>query len=131
MTQPRQMLMQVVGKEDADAVEIAQLARQLRRWLLESDVDVQSAAAAEIPRGARGGDTVAIGTLVVTVLTSRALLTSVLGAVQAYMEASKARSVKIQIGDDLLEVTGLRSDDQTALIKSFVDRHAESRTRHE
>jgi hypothetical protein len=128
MTQARQMLVQVVGMEDADAVEVDRLARQLRRWLLESEADVQSAEAGETPPGARGGDTIALGTLVVMALTSRALLTSVIGVVQAYVEASQARSVKIQIDGDSLEVTGLKSDQQAALINSFVDRHVEPRT---
>jgi uncharacterized protein YajQ (UPF0234 family) len=128
MAQARQMLVEVVGQVDADAVELDRLARQLRRWLLESEVDVKSAKVGEAAPGAKSGDHAAIGTLVVLALTSRAFLTSVIKAIQAYVEASKARSVKLQIDGDCLEVTGIRSDDQTALITSFVDRHTHPRT---
>jgi hypothetical protein len=118
------ILVQVVGHEDTDAVELDQLARQLRRWLLANDADVRLAQAGDGPPDTRATDIMTIGALVVTVITSRPILTSILSTVQAYLELSKARSVKIQIDGDSLEITGLRLDDQRRLIESFVDRHA-------
>ena len=118
------ILVQVVGHQDTDAVELDQLARQLRRRLLANNVHVRLAQAGDIPPGARATDVITIGTLIVTAITSRPILTSILSTIQAYLEVSKARSIKIQIDDDSLEVTGLRLDDQRRLIESFVDRHA-------
>jgi hypothetical protein len=118
------VLVQVVGHEDADAVELDQLARQLRRQLLAHDLDVRLARAGDTPPDTRATDVLTIGALVVTAVTSRPILTSILSTIQAYLEVGKARSVKIQIDGDSLEVTGLTRNDQRRLIDSFVDRHA-------
>jgi hypothetical protein len=123
MTQSRQMLVEVVGHEDADAVELDRLARQLRSWLVQTDVDVQLSGTGDAPLDTRATNATTIGALVVTAITSRSVLASILKVIQSYLETSKARSVKIQLGDDSLEMTGLRSDDQRVLMESFVDRH--------
>jgi hypothetical protein len=81
------------------------------------------AQAGDSPEGTRAADVITIGTLIVTAITSRPILTSILGMIRAYLQVSKARSIKIQLDGDSLEVTGLRLDDQRRLIESFIDRH--------
>lgn len=119
------ILVQLVGHEDTDAVELDALARQLRRRFLANDVDVRLAhQAGDGPPGTRAPDVITIGTLILTAVTSRPILTSLVSTIEEYLEVSKARSVKIKIDGDSLEVTGVRRDDQQRLIEGFVERHA-------
>jgi hypothetical protein len=118
------MLVETLGHEDADAVELDRLARQLRRRLLENDFEVQLPRAGNAPPDTRAPDSTTIGALIVTVAASRSAFVSTLKVIQAYLETSKARSVKIQVDGDSLEMTGLTVDDQRELIDNFVDRHA-------
>jgi hypothetical protein len=124
MSQSSQMLVETLGHEDADAMELDRLARQLRRRLLENDFDVQLPRSGDSPPDTRAPDSTTIGALIVTVAASRSVFVSALKVIQAYLDTSKARSVKIQVDGDSLEMTGLTVDDQRELIDSFVDRHA-------
>ena len=123
MSQSRQMIVQMVGHDDTDAVELDRLARQLRGRLLEHDFDVRLARAEEGPPDTRAPDTMTIGALAVSLAAGRSVLVSAIQVIEAYLETSKARSVKLEVDGDSLEVTGLSADAQRELIDSFIDRH--------
>jgi hypothetical protein len=107
-----------------DAEEVAEATLRLRRELLELDVEaVEMPRAGEPPPGSRAVDLAALGTLVVTVAQSP-LLASVVAAVRSWLAGSQKRSIKLELGGDVLELSGVSSDEQRRLTDEWLRRHA-------
>lgn len=122
-SRPASLDIRVVPGDGADAQAIAEDARQLRRELLELDVDaVDVPRSADVPPGSRGVDAAALGALVVTVGQSQ-LLSCVLDTVRSWLAASRQRSVKLELGGDVLELGGVSSDEQRRLTDEWLRRH--------
>ena len=110
---------------DADDEELERLTDQLRRELLQLDVDaVRRPMLGEAPPGAKAVGMMAIGALVIEFARSSAVLTAVVGAVQSWMSHATGRSVKLQLDGDSIEMTGISSADQTRVIDAWLARHA-------
>ena len=108
---------------DADDEEVAEATLQLRRELLELDVEaVEIPRAGEPPPGSRAVDLAALGALVVTVAQSQ-LLAAVVAAVRSWLAGSQKRSIKLELGGDVLELTGVSSDEQRRLTDEWLRRH--------
>ena len=108
---------------DADADDVAEATLQLRRELLNLDVDaVEVPRAGEPPPGTRAVDPGALGALVVTIGQSQ-LLGAVVAAVQSWLSRSRQRSIKLELGGDVLELTGVGSDEQRRLTDEWLRRH--------
>jgi hypothetical protein len=91
--------------------------------LLDLEVDdVRSPAGGEAPPGSKAIELAAIGALVVRLVKSRKALVDVVRTIAGWVERSGARSVRVQIGTDVLEVTGISSEDQRAVIDSWIER---------
>lgn len=106
----------------ADAEEVAGATLQLRRELLDLDVDaVEPQRAGEPPPGTRAVDLAALGGLIVTIAQS-ALLPDVLAAVRSWLSRSQSRSIKLELGDDVLELTGVSSAEQRRLADEWLRR---------
>jgi hypothetical protein len=111
-----------VGSDAADE-EVAEATLQLRRELLELDVEaVAIPRAGEPPPGSRAVDLAALGTLVVTVAQPQ-LLASVVAAVRSWLAGSQKRSIKLELGGDVLELAGVSSDEQRRLTDEWLRRH--------
>ena len=107
----------------ADAEEIAEATSLLRRELLELDVEaVEIPRAGEPPPGSRGVDLAALGTLMVTVAQSQ-LLSSVVAAIGSWLAGSRRRSIRLELGGDVLELAGVSSDEQRRLTDEWLRRH--------
>jgi hypothetical protein len=116
---------EVVPLPDADEAELGELVGWLRDELSDTDiqwVDVPSQGPA--PVGAKAVDVLAAGKLVVAVARSVEHLQSVVSAVRSWVGRSAVRSVKISLDGDVLEVTGISTEDQRRLIDTWVTRHA-------
>jgi hypothetical protein len=114
-----------VDAEGADVEEIAELTRQLRRALLELDVD----AAEPVPGGQAPPDTkaveaLALGGLLVSLVNASGVLASVVDAIQSWVVGRGPRSVRLELDGDVLEVSGISSRRQDQLIRVWLDRHA-------
>jgi hypothetical protein len=108
---------------DASDEEVDRLTGRLREELLELDVDdVRRAAAGEAPEGARGIDPEVLGHLLVTL--APATLRAVVGTVRAWLARSAARSVRLELDGDVIEVTGVSSADQQRLVDLWIERHS-------
>ena len=108
---------------DADAEDIAEATLQLRHELLDLDVDaVEVPRAGEPPPGAKAVDLGALGALVVT-LGQPQLLGAVVAAVQSWLSRSRQRSIRLELGGDVLELTGVASDEQRRLTDEWLRRH--------
>ena len=108
-----------------DAEELADLTERLGSELRDLDVDsVAAAADGEAPEGAKGIELLGIGGLVVRFALRAEVLRSVAHTAAAWLGRQQARSVKLTLDGDTLEVTGISSDEQSALIEVWVARHA-------
>ena len=121
---PSALGVQVVIGPDGDAEEIAEATFQLRRELLDLDVDsVEIPGAGEPPPGSRAVDVAALGALVVHLADSQ-LLAAVVTAVGSWLAASSRRSIKLRLGGGDLELTGVSSQEQRRLTDEWLARHA-------
>jgi hypothetical protein len=108
---------------DADSAELEDATSQLRRELLELDVDdVKAPSAGAAPPGTRGPAAAEIGTLLVA--AGHAAIGPIVGAIQAWVARRASRSVKLTIDGDSIEVSNVSREDQRELIESFLARHA-------
>jgi hypothetical protein len=113
---------------DSDAEELAQLAGRLRAELLGLDVSaVRQSARGEAPEDAKGAGLLAAGELVVGLVVglvvSPEVLASIIDTVRSWLGRNRARSVKLTLGGDALEVSGVSSAEQQRLIDLWVTRH--------
>jgi hypothetical protein len=114
---------QIAVGPDADAEEVADATLQLRRELLDLDVEaVELPAAGEPPPGTRAVELAALGALVVTVAQSP-LLGPVVAAVRSWLAGAPQRSIKLELDGDTLELTGLSSKEQQRLVDEWLHRH--------
>jgi hypothetical protein len=120
---PTMLGIRVAVEPGADAEDVAEATLQLRRELLELDVEeVEIPRAGEPPPGSRAVDLAALGTLVVTVAQSQ-LLASVVAAIQSWLSSSHRRSIKLELGGDVLELAGVSSAEQRRLTDEWLRRH--------
>ena len=125
MADPRTRLaVEVSAGPAADAEELDELVGQLRRELLELDVEsVDRARGGPTPSGARAVDVLALGTLLVSLVDPATVLPAVVAAVEMWLRGRGQRSVKLELDGDVLEVTGLSSADQRRLVDGWLARH--------
>lgn len=122
--QPTRLTLQV-SDDSADPEQIEAWTVALRRELLELDVAAVDPLPGEpAPPGSRGAGMVALGALVVS-LSNPDLLASVVSTVQSWIDSRRERSVRLVIGDDVLELHGLSSRQQQRLAEEWLRRHAE------
>jgi hypothetical protein len=115
--------MQLAVGPDDDAEEVAEATLQLRRELLDLDVDaVELPSGGEPPPGTRAVELAALGALVVTIGKSQ-LLGPVVAAIRAWLAGSPQRSIKLELDGDTLELTGLSSQEQRRLTDEWLRRH--------
>jgi hypothetical protein len=120
---PATLDVQVSIGPDGDAEEVAEATSQLRRELLDLDVDaVELPRVGEPPPGSRAVDLAALGGLVVTFAESR-LLTAVVAAVRSWLARSDRHSIKLSLSGDVLELTGVSSKEQRRLTDEWLGRH--------
>lgn len=102
-----------------DDLDLDALTRQLRRELLELDVDAVDRARGPAQPGARGGGDLT-GVLIVTLSNSTAVV-AMIGVLKAWLTRKQGRRIKVTIGDKSLELDQPSSADQERLISSWID----------
>jgi len=122
--QPATLGIQVAVGPDADPEEVAEATLQLRRELLDLDVEaVELPRGGEPPPGTRAVELAALGALVVTVGQSP-LLGPVVAAVRSWLAGGQQqRSIKMELDGDTLELSGLSSKEQQRLVDEWLGRH--------
>jgi hypothetical protein len=120
---PATLGIQVAVGPDADPEEVAEATLQLRRELLDLDVEaVELPRAGEAPPGTRAVELAALGALLVTISQSE-LFTPVVAAVRSWLAGSPQRSIKLELGGDVLELTAVSSREQRRLTDEWLRRH--------
>jgi uncharacterized protein YjiS (DUF1127 family) len=124
---PGELSVEVQAGSDTDTEELAQLAGRLGTEFLDLDVDAaRQPVRGEAPEDAKGAGLLAAGELVVGLVASPEVLTSIIDTVRSWLRRNRARSVKLTLDGDALEVTGVSSAEQERLIDLWVTRHATS-----
>ena len=109
---------------ELDEEELEELTRQLREELLELDVEtVDFVKAGELPVGAKAGDPVTWGQLLIALMASGGAITTLITCIQSWLARSDRRSVTLEIDGDKLEVTGISSKEQQELVDRWINRH--------
>ncbi len=122
---PAELSVELQAGPDTDSEELTQLAGRLRAELLDLDVDaVRQPARGEAPKDAKGASLLAAGELVVGLVASPEVLASIIDMVRSWLGRNRARSVKLTLDGDALEVSGVTSAEQDRLIDLWVTRHA-------
>jgi hypothetical protein len=122
-TEPLLLGVRVAVGPDGDAEEITEVTRQVRRELLALDVEaVRTPTEGDAPAGSKGLELAALGALVVTVGRSQ-VLSSIVAAVRSWLAGSKQRSIRLELGGDVLELTGVSSKEQRRLTDEWLLRH--------
>lgn len=120
-----QLDVRIEAEPDADREELVALAVRLREWLLPVGVEsVGLVAAGPAPSGTRSAGVFVAGVLTVLFARSSELLGKLVDVVQSWLSSSGARSVRLELDGDVLEVTGITRSDQRELIRTWIDRHA-------
>lgn len=120
-----QVDVRIEAEPDADREELVALAVRLREWLLPVGVEsVGFVAAGPAPSGTRSAGVFVAGVLTVLFARSSELLGKLVDVVQSWLSSSGARSVRLELDGDVLEVTGITRGDQRELIRTWIDRHA-------
>jgi hypothetical protein len=117
---------EIASHGDVDDARLEELTASLRRELSELDVDaVERVEEGAAPEGAKVGDVLALGALVVKVARSAASMAGVVRALQDWA-ARGGRTVKLDVGGDTIEVTGASRGQQDRLIEAWIERQAQA-----
>jgi hypothetical protein len=114
-----------LNERGADAARVDVLHRQFREELRHvDDVDVRAAAIGHIEPGSRGLDPATLSTLAVAVIGSGGL-TGLIASVRAWLGRGhdEPRTVRLEIGGDVIELSGASSAEQERLLEVFLARH--------
>lgn len=110
----------VMGEIDVDQEELDALTAQLRRRLLEIEVDdartVSSGDA--LPGGAKAGELIAVGALAVSL--APAVLRPALRLVGTWMKNRPVKSVKLEMDGRVIELRHASAEQQQQLIEAFL-----------
>lgn len=121
-----QLAAQLDAGPNQDAEEVFELTQGLRGELLELDVDtVELGTDGEAPEGSKGPELLAIGGLAIRFALQSSVLKSVVDTTVAWLGRQRARSVKLTLDGDTLELTGVSSDEQSRLVDQWIARHAD------
>lgn len=115
-----------IAEEGADAEHLEELARALREEILTLDVEsVVPRSAGEAPPGTRAVDAAAVGALVVSVSPAlEAMARLVTTVVDWLRRGGTERTVRLKIGNDELELSGVSSATQQQLATEWIRSHA-------
>lgn len=114
-------------EEGADAERLDTLTGFLRSELLQLDVtDVTALRAGAPPPGARAFDVAVVGGLLVSLSRSALGLPAVVSAIRTWLARGDGvrRTVRMEIGGDVLELSEATLADQDRLIGLFISRHS-------
>ena len=118
------LTVEVETPADTDAEELAQLTNRLRAELLGLDVDaVYSVSSGEAPDSSKGIDILAAGGLVVQFVLRQDVLQSIIDGVRSWLGRQHARSIKLTLDGDSLELTRVSTAEQNRLVELWMMRH--------
>ncbi len=123
-SQTAQLMLHIDAGSEADDEERAQLARRLRKDLLELDVEsADLVQAGEAPAGSKG---IPVDWATLAVSVTPAVLTALISTLQSWLTRHDRASVTVESRGQTIVVTGTPSKEGQDLIRAFINRHKES-----
>ena len=123
-----ELTVEVEAAADSDAEELAQLTNRLREELRGLDVEaVYSASGGEAPDSSKGIDLLAAGALVVQFVLHPDVLQSIIDSVRLWLGRQRARSIKLTLDGDSIELTRASTAEQDQLVELWMMRHGGTR----
>ncbi|WP_344074015.1 effector-associated constant component EACC1 [Streptomyces crystallinus] len=121
----REVLLSLAPDEESDAEDVERLTRRLRAELRELDVDVlPPPPLGELPPGAKGGDPVTVGAIVVVLSASGGVFTVLIDTLRDWLGRQSARHrISVTIDGDSIELEHATAEERRELIDGFVRRH--------
>jgi hypothetical protein len=116
----------LLEEDGADAERVGVLTGHLRRELAQLDVErVSPLPAGEAPPGTRGLDAATIGGLLVSLGPAASGLAAVVTAIRGWLARTPgpARTVRVELGGDVLELSQASAQEQDRLVELFLSRH--------
>jgi hypothetical protein len=111
-----------VNDTDADDQQRDELARRLRDELMALNITVEGVTAGEAPPSAKAVEVAAIGALMLT-LSQSPVLAAIITAVSNWLGQRRQRTVRLELGGDVLELSGQPSQEQRRAIDAWLRRH--------
>jgi hypothetical protein len=113
---------------ELDAETCDRLTRQLRSEIAQLDVDsARLDAAGPPPEGAKAGEAVTLGAIVVAMSASGGVFATVLGTVREWLGRQSGRHrISVTIDGDTLELERATAAQQRELLDAYLRRHAVS-----
>ncbi len=122
--QPVRLLLHVDTELEPNGEELETLTYQLREELEELDhLHVDFVSQGEVPEKAKVAEPITFGTLILTLAASGGVLTTLISAIQGWLNRNGQRSVTLEMGGDKLVVTGISSEEQRRLINDWLTRN--------
>lgn len=123
-----ELTVELEAAADSDAEELAQLTHRLHEELLGLDVEpVYSVSGEEAPDSSKGIDLLAAGAFVVQFVLHPDVLQSIIDSVRSWLGRQHARSIKLTLDGDSLELTRASTAEQDRLVELWVMRHGGTR----
>jgi hypothetical protein len=119
MDRDRTLTVHVEGDTDSDAEHLAWLSSDLRRDLLELDVEDVRPASRRSPSGAKG-TAMEWAELIVTVAAAAPGLFPVIGG---WLSRHKGCTLTLEAGGERLRIEGLEAAEQRKLLREWMERH--------
>jgi hypothetical protein len=123
--QLRQLTVVVEPEEGVDPDELDRMVRRLRAELMDVEVeDVEPVAAEDAPAGAKAGDPVSLGALMVTLSAAGGVFSVLIGTVRDWLgRQSAAQEISVTIDGDTLVLKKSTTRERRTLIDAYVRRH--------
>jgi hypothetical protein len=112
---------------EGDAAMLERASIQLSQELGELDVDsVAGLPGGQAPDGSRSGSVAALGSLLVSLQPSTAVLASLVKTVRGWLtRGGTNRTVRLEVGGNVLELTGTTSALQERLVDEWIKTHSQ------
>ncbi|WP_170225496.1 hypothetical protein [Pseudonocardia cypriaca] len=109
--------------EDVDDVEADELTDNLRAELLNLDVDyiVRPRRSESAPAGAKSADLMTVGLLTASV--AQPVIAALLLTARTWLKNRPAKTIRIKIGDDEIEIDQASRADRMSALRIFADKH--------
>jgi hypothetical protein len=117
-----------VQEDGSDEARLEELSLGLRQELLALDVrSVEPYREGEAPAGTRGGLAALAGVLSVSLVPGAQMIGAVVAVVRDWLRRSgSARTVKLAIDGDVIELTGASDEVQQQLVDTWIRKHSEA-----
>ena len=126
-----QLRLKIDPSPEVDNEKLEQVTRDLRKELMELDVEnVDFETVGEAPKDAKG-DVITFGTLLMTLVTSGGVLTSVFNTLQSWLTRHERSKIIIEEDGDKFEVTGNPSQEQQKMFYAWINRHKQKMNTNE